>query len=87
MSRLNRYLRNGCGATTARSWLARARPALGVSVPIAWDEVAKISGGAHWAVQNIHSSLDKGNEPWKGYEAQGIAKAMKLLDFAPSSHA
>ncbi len=79
------YLRNGFGATTACAWSARARPGLGVSVPIAWEEVQKISGGAQWTVQNIHTRLDKGNDPWKDYaaSAQGLAKAMKTLGFKP----
>ncbi|MBT2322002.1 DNA ligase D [Variovorax paradoxus] len=80
------YLRNGFGATTACAWSARARPGLGVSVPIAWAELHGLAGGAQWTVQNIHTRLDKGNEPWKDYakSAQGIAAAMKRLGFRPS---
>ena len=35
------YLRNGHGATTAAAFSARARPGLGVSMPVAWDDLAK----------------------------------------------
>jgi len=75
------YLRNGFGATTASAWSARARPGLGVSVPIEWQEVAKIQGGAHWNVRNIHTRLDTGNGPWKDYakSAQSLGQAMRLL--------
>ena len=33
------YLRNGFGATTACAWSARARPGLGISVPVRWEEL------------------------------------------------
>jgi bifunctional non-homologous end joining protein LigD len=77
------YLRNGFGATTVCAWSARSRPGLGVSVPIEWSEVRKIGSGAQWTVQNIHTRLDRGNEPWKDYaaSAQGLGAAMKRLGF------
>lgn len=78
------YLRNDFGATTASAWSARARPGLGVSVPIAWNELAKVSSGAHWNVRNIHTRLDKGNEPWGDYAKQAVslAAAMRILGSA-----
>lgn len=77
------YLRNGFGATTASAWSARARPGLGVSVPIAWDELARVTSGAHWNVRNIQTRLDKANEPWSGYAgaAQALGPAMRALGF------
>lgn len=81
------YLRNGFGATTACAWSVRARAGLGVSVPIGWDELSKIGGGAHWTLQNIHTRLDRGNGPWENYAqaAQSLARAMKLLEFKPNA--
>ncbi|WP_367850145.1 DNA ligase D [Rhodoferax sp. WC2427] len=75
------YLRNGFGSTTVSAWSARARPGMGVSVPIAWHEVPAISGSAQWTIANIHTRLDQGNDPWKSYTPQSLGKAMKLLDF------
>ncbi len=77
------YLRNGYGATTACAWSARARPGLGISVPVGWNELPKLKGGAHWTVQSVHDRLDEGNEPWAGYEGSraGLAAAMKKLGF------
>jgi bifunctional non-homologous end joining protein LigD len=52
-------------------------------VPLGWDEVNTISTGAHWTVGNIHTRLDQGNTSWDDYPdaVQGLALAMKLLDF------
>lgn len=81
------YLRNGFGSTTATAWSARARPGLGVSVPITWEEVQTITSGAHWHLKNIHTRLDKGNLPWADYSksAQALGTAMKKLGFKPVS--
>jgi bifunctional non-homologous end joining protein LigD len=79
------YLRNGFGATTACAWSARARPGLGISVPVGWDELKSLKGGAHWTVARVHERLDEGNAPWEGYAASSIAPdaAMKKLGFSP----
>lgn len=79
------YLRNGFGATTVAAWSARARPGVGVSVPIAWDELNTLHGSAHWHIGNIHERLDKGNEPWTAYKdaARTLTAAMKILKFKP----
>ncbi|MGK2915307.1 MAG: DNA ligase D [Porticoccaceae bacterium] len=75
------YLRNGFGATTVCAWSVRARPGLGVSVPIDWDEVTKIQSSAQWNVGNIHQRLDVGNRPWRRYaqSSRGLAPALKRL--------
>ncbi len=76
------YLRNGRGATTVSAWSARARPGMGVSVPVAWDELARLESAAHWTVQNIEARLRTGNGPWQGYAqaAVSLSAAMKQLD-------
>ncbi|RYF16068.1 MAG: DNA ligase D [Comamonadaceae bacterium] len=77
------YLRNGYGATTVCAWSARARPGLGISVPVRWDELGGLKGGAHWTVGTLHTRLDEGNAPWADYEASRtpLAAAMKKLGF------
>ena len=79
------YLRNGRGATTVCAWSARTRSGLGISVPLAWDELDKLKAGDQWTVSNVHSRLDVGNAPWAGYarSARGIDAAMKKLGFSP----
>lgn len=61
------YLRNGFGATTAAAWSARARPGLGVSVPVAWEELDELRSGAHWTVHTLEERLAVGNTPWADY--------------------
>ncbi|HEY0062934.1 MAG TPA: DNA ligase D [Telluria sp.] len=75
------YLRNGQGATTACAWSARVRPGLGISVPVAWDELDGLKAGDQWNVKNAHTRLDRGNEPWAGYAkaAKTLTAAMKKL--------
>src|SRR5690606_26998206 len=77
------YLRNGFGATTVSAWSLRGRPGMGVSVPIRWAEVEKISSSAHWHIRNIHERLHTGNEPWDDYatSARTLANAMKSLGY------
>jgi bifunctional non-homologous end joining protein LigD len=77
------YLRNGFGATTICAWSVRARPGMGVSVPVDWQEVPTLASGAQWTLRNIHARLDRGNDPWAGYEkaAKSPGAAMKLLGF------
>jgi len=77
------YLRNGRGATTICAWAARARPGMGISVPLEWDELMRLKSSTQWTVANVHTRLDKGNAPWAGYAkaAKGITRAMKILGF------
>lgn len=75
------YLRNARGATTVCAWSARARPGMGVSVPVAWDELTRLTGAAHWTLGNIESRLRVGNAPWEHYAdaARPLGAAMKVL--------
>ena len=77
------YLRNGFGATTVSAWSARARPGLGVSVPISWDELQGLSSSAHWTVENIAERIAVGNIVWDDYtkSARSLNKAMKMLGY------
>ncbi|MFS2036931.1 DNA ligase D [Polaromonas sp. CT11-55] len=83
------YLRNGFGATTVSAWSLRARPGMGVSVPVAWDELESLTGGAHWTAQTLGARLAVGNQPWDAYEASRntLTAAMKQLGFKPAVQA
>lgn len=76
------YLRNGFGATTVAAWSARARPGLGVSVPIGWDELDSLESSAQWTIADIAARLEVGNAPWSDYAPQAIGRAMKAMGLA-----
>jgi len=78
------YLRNGHGATTAAAFSARARPGLGVSMPVDWSQLASLKSGSQWTISNAreHLSFQK-DDPWAGYWSckQTLGKAMKRLGY------
>ena len=75
------YLRNSQAATTAAAWSARARPGMGISVPLDWSELKGLKSAAQWRVDNVHTRLDVGNAPWKKYRASAkpLAAAIRKL--------
>ena len=80
------YLRNGHGATTAAAFSARARPGLGVSMPISWEELATVKGGAQWNIANAREFLSfRKQDPWTQFwkQRQSLTRAMKFLSFTP----
>ncbi|MBI5719768.1 MAG: DNA ligase D [Burkholderiales bacterium] len=80
------YLRNGHGATTAAAFSARARPGLGVSMPIAWDELPGLKSAAQWNIATAREHLSfQQADPWAGYfgAKQTLGQAMKVLGLPP----
>ncbi|HEX3062836.1 MAG TPA: DNA ligase D [Usitatibacter sp.] len=76
------WIRNGRGSTTAAAFSARSRPGLGVSVPLAWSELAKLQSGRQWNIFNLPERIARQRaDPWKDYAKtrQGLAKAAKKL--------
>ncbi|QEI08836.1 DNA ligase D [Pigmentiphaga aceris] len=62
------YLRNGRGATTASAWSARARPGMGISVPLSWDELPELRSSDQWTIRNADERLEL-PDPWADYDA------------------
>jgi bifunctional non-homologous end joining protein LigD len=76
------YLRNGEGATTVAAFSARARPGLGVSMPVAWEQLERLKSGAQWNVQTAREYLSfQKDDPWADYwtTKQTLTQAMKRL--------
>nr|WP_246312291.1 DNA ligase D [Aquabacterium terrae] len=78
------YLRNGLAATTAVAFSARARPGLGVSMPVSWERLDTLESGAHWTLADAAEHVRSWTrDPWDGFFAsrQGLTAAMKRLGF------
>ena len=76
------YLRNGHGQTTACAFSARSRPGLGVSMPVAWEQLPDLTGGAQWTIATAREYLGfQKDDPWADYwkTRQSVARAAKLL--------
>jgi bifunctional non-homologous end joining protein LigD len=76
------YLRNGHGATTAAAFSARSRPGLGVSMPVAWEQLGELKSGAQWTITTAREYLSfQKQDPWSEYweTRQSLKAAMKML--------
>jgi bifunctional non-homologous end joining protein LigD len=76
------YLRNGHGQTTAAAFSARARPGLGVSMPVAWEQLQELKSGAHWTIDTAPDYMaSQRDDPWASYwkSKQTLTQARKLL--------
>ena len=77
------YLRNGHGATTAAAFSARSRPGLGVSMPVAWEQLGELKSGAQWTITTAREYLSfQKQDPWSEYwkTRQSLKTAMKMLE-------
>ena len=62
------YLRNGFGATAVAAFSPRWRPGVGVSTPVAWDEIDEDIRGTHFNLLNVPARVAKlRKDPWAGY--------------------
>lgn len=76
------YLRNGHSQTTAAAFSVRSRPGLGVSMPVAWEQLQELRSGSHWDIKTAVPYLARrAEDPWAAYAKtrQTLTKAMKLL--------
>jgi bifunctional non-homologous end joining protein LigD len=76
------YLRNSHGATTVAAYSARARPGLGVSMPLPWEALDELKGGAQWTVATAREHLSfHPEDPWRDCWGcrQTLTAARKVL--------
>jgi bifunctional non-homologous end joining protein LigD len=80
------YLRNGFGATAVAAFSPRWRPGVGVSTPVAWDEIDEEVRGTHFSIHNVPDRLVRlRQDPWRGYWdcTQALTKAAQSALAAP----
>jgi bifunctional non-homologous end joining protein LigD len=80
------WMRNGHGATTVAAYSARARPGLGVSMPVRWDDLQSIKSAAHWTIANAREHLSfLRADPWAAYfsSRQTLDAALRILGVEP----
>jgi len=76
------YLRNGFSQTTAAAFSARARPGLGVSMPVSWEQLSKLKSGAQWTIRDAREYLSfQVADPWAAYweSPQTLTDAIQRL--------
>ena len=78
------YLRNGRGATTVSAFSARARPGLGISLPLAWEELPRLAlqpKPPSCDIATPQPRLVQASQAWADYarKRQSLAKALRAV--------
>lgn len=79
------YLRNGHGQTTACAFSARSRPGMGVSMPVGWEQLKELKGGAQWTIATAREYLSfQQEDPWAKFwrKRQSLERGLKVLSRA-----
>jgi len=62
------YLRNGRGATFIAAYSTRARPGATVSVPVRWDELARVRPDGYDVGNLLRRLASLKTDPWAGFD-------------------
>ncbi|MEO6269583.1 MAG: DNA ligase D [Lautropia sp.] len=76
------YLRNGHGQTTAAAYSARARPGMGVSMPVDWEQLMSLKSASDWTIRTAREYLSfQKRDPWEGFwkSRQQLIRALRIL--------
>lgn len=76
------WLRNSDGATTVAPYSLRARPGLGVAMPVPWEALPSLDGAAQWTIATAPAHLAKRTvDPWGDLAAhkESLAPALQAL--------
>ena len=47
-------------------------------MPLHWNELTRLTSGAHWHVGNLDERLAVGNSPWAGYAGAAVSATAAL---------
>lgn len=70
------WMRNGRGATSVAAWSLRARPGAGVSVPIAWEKLGRVSAGDAFTIKNAL----KQDDAWRDMSSTRQRLTRRILE-------
>jgi bifunctional non-homologous end joining protein LigD len=74
------YLRNGFGASAVAAFSPRWRPGVGVSTPVAWEEIDEDIRGTHFNLHNVPGRVaGLRKDPWAGYWKQNQALTKQAI--------
>lgn len=75
------YLRNQRGASTVAAFSVRARPGLGVSLPVSLEEMRRLEGADQWRLGNVSEYLkERSDDPWADYSSSRQRLGRELLE-------
>jgi len=80
------FLRNGQSQSTMEAYSARARPGMGVAMPIGWGELASVERADAWNIMTAIERLRSARrDPWFAYwkTTQSIANGIAALGSTP----
>jgi len=76
------WLRNGEGATAVAAYSLRARPGLGVAMPVDWDELPALRSATQWTIANAAAHVARrAADPWAELAAhkQSLGAALAAM--------
>src|SRR5690606_6701407 len=80
------FLRNGRSATTVAAYSLRARPGMGISMPMDWSQLKSLNSSSQWRIDTVDAQIAAQQmETWEAYTSvrQTLTRAMRVLHYLP----